>query len=141
MLLSGYEGWACARVSRRIAVSVFAISFIFALCAASPARAFNSYSAVINDARSNISGDVTKTRAGLDLSPSVADSCLPLLKSIRHTSSNFATDRNQRPAGAAAPYELVFGIRLAPGPGDINSPYAGNHNDACKSELSELNRK
>lgn len=41
------------------------------------------------------------------------DGCLPLLKSIRHTSAPSAMDRNQRTAGKAAALGLVFGIRFA----------------------------
>lgn len=46
-------------------------------------------------------------------SPDMADGCLPLLKSIRHTSATSAMDRNQRSAGKAAALGLVFGIRFA----------------------------
>ena len=41
------------------------------------------------------------------------DACLPLLKSIRHSSAGSAMDRNQRSAGKAAALGLVFGIRFA----------------------------
>lgn len=46
-------------------------------------------------------------------SPSVTDSCLPLLKSIRHTNPPSVTDRNQRTAGTAAALGLVMGLRYA----------------------------
>ena len=46
-------------------------------------------------------------------SPDMVDGCLPLLKSIRHTSSSTAMDRNQRTAGKAAALGLVFGMRFA----------------------------
>ena len=47
---------------------------------------------------------------------STADSCLPLLKSIRHTTPPSAMDRNQRSAGKAAALGLVFGVRFALSP-------------------------
>lgn len=46
-------------------------------------------------------------------SPAIVDGCLPLLKSIRHTSASSAMDWNQRSAGKAAALGLVFGIRFA----------------------------
>ncbi|MFP4313067.1 MAG: hypothetical protein ACLFR0_01960 [Alphaproteobacteria bacterium] len=46
-------------------------------------------------------------------SPDMADGCLPLLKSIRHTSATSVMDRNQRTAGKAAALGLVFGMRFA----------------------------
>lgn len=49
-------------------------------------------------------------------SPTVVDSCLPLLKSIHHTSSTSAMDRNQRSAGKAAALGLVLGVRFALSP-------------------------
>lgn len=48
--------------------------------------------------------------------PSMVDSCLPLLKSIRHTSPTSAMDRTQRSAGAAAALGVVIGLRFALGP-------------------------
>lgn len=49
-------------------------------------------------------------------SPTVADPCLPLLKSICHTSPTSAMDRNQRSAGKAAALSLVLGVRFALSP-------------------------
>jgi len=53
------------------------------------------------------------------LPPSMADSCLPLLKSVRHTSPVSAMDRTQRSAGKAAALGVVFGVRFALGPKEI----------------------
>lgn len=61
-------------------------------------------------------------------SPTVADSCLPLLKSIRHISPNSATDWNQRSAGKAAALGLVFGVRFALGP--VEKPNSTNRTKA-----------
>ncbi len=48
---------------------------------------------------------------------SVTDSCLPLLKSIRHIAPDTVTDVTQRPAGKkAAVLGLVLGVRFALGP-------------------------
>lgn len=49
-------------------------------------------------------------------SPSMDDSCLPLLKSVHHTSPQSAMDRTQRTAGTAAALGVVFGVRFALGP-------------------------
>ena len=49
-------------------------------------------------------------------SSSTVDKCLPLLKSIHHTPSTSAVDRNQRSAGKVAVLGMVFGVRFAPGP-------------------------
>ena len=46
-------------------------------------------------------------------SSAVTDSCLPLLKTIRKTSSQSVTDRNQRSAGKVAALGLIFGVRYA----------------------------
>ncbi len=50
------------------------------------------------------------------------DSCLPLLKSVRHFSSPpSATDRDRRSAKKAAAIGLVFGVRFALGPKERSS--------------------
>ena len=49
-------------------------------------------------------------------STAMADKCLPLLQSIRQTSSVSAMDRNQRAAGQAAALGLVLGFRFALSP-------------------------
>ena len=49
-------------------------------------------------------------------SPTVVDPCLPLLKSIHHTSPKSSMDRNQRSAGKAAALGLVLGVRFALSP-------------------------
>ncbi len=49
-------------------------------------------------------------------SSATADKCLPLLKSIRQTTSISAMDRNQRAAGKAAALGLVLGVRFALSP-------------------------
>jgi hypothetical protein len=55
--------------------------------------------------------------ASLSLPISVTDSCLPLLKSIRHIAPDNVTDVTQRPAGKkAAALGLALGYRFALGP-------------------------
>lgn len=49
-------------------------------------------------------------------SSTVADSCLPLLKSHQETPLSSATERNQRSAGQVAALSLAFGVRFALGP-------------------------
>ncbi len=58
-------------------------------------------------------------------SSTMADSCLPLLKSIHQTNSVSAMDRNQRSAGKAAALGVVFGVRFALGPKEIAKPRRG----------------
>lgn len=53
-----------------------------------------------------------------------ADTCLPLLSSIRHTSPHNAMDRSQHSAGKAAALGLVFGVRFALTPADAKSKSA-----------------
>ncbi len=53
------------------------------------------------------------------LSPSMADSCLPLLKSIHQIHSASAMDRNQRSAGKVAALGIFVGVRFALGPKEI----------------------
>ncbi|HBR68939.1 MAG TPA: hypothetical protein DEA55_06145 [Rhodospirillaceae bacterium] len=58
-------------------------------------------------------------------SSAMADSCLPLLKSIHETTSVSAMDRNQRSAGKAAALGVVFGVRFALGPKEVAKPRHG----------------
>lgn len=53
------------------------------------------------------------------------DSCLPLLKSVHYTTSS-ATDRDRRIAGKAAAVGLIFGVRFALGPKEVNRAGADN---------------
>lgn len=46
----------------------------------------------------------------------VADLCLPLLKSSQHTPSRSAMDRTRRPAGQVAALSMALGVRFALGP-------------------------
>lgn len=55
-------------------------------------------------------------------SPDMVDGCLPLLKSIRHTSASTTMDRTQRSAGKAAALGLVFGVRFALEPSPKSKP-------------------
>lgn len=72
-------------------------------------------------------------------SPAMADACLPLLKSIRHTSAGIAMDRNQRSAGQAAALGLVFGVRFALGPSP--EPLSPELNpEAISSDAADTNR-
>ena len=82
-------------------------SFVIVLCLiAGPAWSFE----VVHD-------DVMEFRSeNASSSPSVADTCLPLLKSIRQSPQIAAVDRNHRTAGKAAALGLVLGARFALSP-------------------------
>ncbi len=67
--------------------------------------------------------------ANMSPSPAVADSCLPLLKSIQ--SPSFATDRTQRSAGKLAALSLILGVRYA-----LRPPEALKTEAAAASDLS-----
>lgn len=116
-----------SHASRSFAVaSVAAIAFLYSV---SPAHAFNSYHARISDTDTIADVQMKKVDDGHiqnDLTnsptPSVADSCLPLLKSIHHISPPSATDRNQRSAGKAAALGLVIGVRFALSPAKKATP-------------------
>ena len=57
--------------------------------------------------------DPARAAPGQTSSPSVMDTCLPLLQSIRPIAPNSVTDRNQRTAGTTAALGLVMGIHFA----------------------------
>jgi hypothetical protein len=70
---------------------------------------------------SSSSGKISAGAASVSSLPqvslSVTDKCLPLLKSVRPPiSPDNVTDKTQRPAGKLAALGLVFGIRFALGP-------------------------
>jgi hypothetical protein len=79
-----------------------------------PVLAFDTHQATIA-LPGNDYGQSSKDSADISSSPTVTDTCLPLLKAIRQ-SPNTVTDWNQRPAGKAAAFGLVFGVRFALGP-------------------------
>ena len=102
-------------------------------------------------------GDHAKTAPVVDhndfstSSPSAPnDACLPLLKSIRHSSAGSAMDRNQRSAGKAAALGLVFGIRFALKPSakmqpskpslDIWSPAGGIQGNRSALAIADYRR-
>ena len=81
---------------------------------AGPVQAFevqDSASSIENTERSALISDIP--------SSAMADSCLPLLKSIHQTNSVSAMDRNQRSAGKATALGVIFGVRFALGPKEI----------------------
>ena len=95
-------------------------SFVLILCVvAHPAWSFESvdYSAQPHAQQQAL----TSTHPS---SPTVVDLCLPLLKSIHHTSSTSSMDRNQRSAGKAAAVGLVLGVRFALSPPKKVKSYA-----------------
>jgi hypothetical protein len=64
--------------------------------------------------------DVNKVTSSKTSDPSMADPCLPLLKTVRHISPvSDAMDRSRRSAGAAATLGLVVGLRFALGPKEV----------------------
>jgi len=64
----------------------------------------------------SVSRTLTSSHPSQPPSPTVVDSCLPLLKSIHHISPPSAMDRNQRSAGKVAALGLVLGVRFALAP-------------------------
>lgn len=107
-----------SKVARIAALTIFLSSF------AGSAMAFNTYHALIDDPVSQMPDGATNAPITSSPSPSMADSCLPLLKSIRQAPPVSAMDRNQRSAGQAAALGLVFGLRFALAP--PKNPRSGN---------------
>lgn len=96
-----------------LAIMMLALSFT-----AGNAWSFESQSLSVNMSDASA---IEKSRDGNKLitkspPPSMADTCLPLLHSIRHTAPTSAMDRNQRAAGAATALGLVIGVRFALSP-------------------------
>ncbi len=104
---------SCAVYARRAYLTVLVIILSVS---SGFAWSFDTYQGTIEDAVSGTlnTGEISLTAKSP--SPSVADTCLPLLNSIRHISPNSAMDRNQRSAGKAATLGLVFGVRFALAP-------------------------
>ena len=99
-------------------------SFVILFClVAGPAWSFET---VEGDSvfSSQTQNSFTTTQPKPTSSPTVADPCLPLLKSIRHTPPTSAMDRNQRSAGSAAALGLVLGVRFALSPPTKTNPNA-----------------
>lgn len=123
-------GVSRAQLLRRSALILFSVIFTASFASTRSAQAFGSFQAVIGSPLAPLPGSAGAAPSGgfgnLDLpSPSVMDSCLPLLKSIHQISPNSVTDRNQRPAGNTADYALVIGFRLALDSAHTHSAYTG----------------
>lgn len=89
-------------------------SFVIILClVAGPAWSFET---IEGNSAFSAQENYTTTHPTSTSSPTVADPCLPLLKSIRQTPPTSAMDRNQRSAGSAAALGLVLGVRFALSP-------------------------
>lgn len=101
-------------VCKKCNTAVFATSFIL-FFSSGISWAFTTYegSKSYSDSGMDASADMSDMKS--NPSPAAADTCLPLLKTIRHTSQDVA-DRNQRSAGKAAVAGLVFGVRFALSP-------------------------
>jgi hypothetical protein len=108
--------------------------FAVVLFCSAPAWSFDTHHATLDNPYIALS-DAGKS-AGVDktTSPTVTDSCLPLLTPLRHTSPNTVTDWNQRPAGKAAAFGIIFGVRFALGPKEN----AKSRSAAVKPELRFL---
>lgn len=97
-------------------------SFVILLClVAGPAWSFEI---VDGPSSGDVQNEFTQPHPTTTSSPTVADPCLPLLKSIRQTSPMSAMDRNQRSAGKAAAVGLVLGVRFALSPPTKTNPNA-----------------
>jgi len=106
-------GMIQARLTKAIGRHLVALIFVLAF-STGPAWSFDTYDGVTGEI---VSFDRAGQESGkLQASPTAADSCLPLLKSIRHISPNTAVDRNQRSAGKVAAIGLLFGVRFALAP-------------------------
>ena len=89
---------------------------LFAVIFVKPAWSFeviSSYSALAQD---HADAELVQNITNEPSSPSTADPCLPLLKSIRNVPGASTVDRNQRSAGKAAALGLVLGVRFALAP-------------------------
>ena len=109
------------RLSRRLSF-VMAGVFFFSVVSASPLHAIGTINA------SALKLDLERPeRSFTKSSPSAdVDTCLPLLRQVRLSSSGSALGHNQRPAGqkASMPMTLGFliGVRVALGPKEVVKP-------------------
>lgn len=94
------------------------VSLILLLClTVGPAWSFETFDGVQDQTVFDDSKQaLTTSYPSQPSSPTMVDSCLPLLKSIHHTSPVPAMDRNQRSAGKAAAAGLIQGVRFALSP-------------------------
>ena len=106
---------APVRNVRRLSVSLLVFIFTCSVLTGS-AWSFDTIQGSLEDPVTGMSDSANAALTTNSPSPAMADSCLPLLKSIRHVPSNAVMDRNQRSAGKAATFGLVFGIRFALAP-------------------------
>lgn len=97
------------------AARILAYTIIFTSFTGS-ALAFTTHHALLDEPVQRMSVDEQSLAIEHVPAPSVADSCLPLLKSIHLPPRKSVTDRNQRSAGKAAALGLVFGVRFALSP-------------------------
>lgn len=100
------------RIAQKVTTGFAALTMVLAVSAGT-AWSFDTYDSVYGHAATQVEDSGSVPFVSTVPSPSVADSCLPLLKSIHSTNSVSAMDRNQRSAGKAAALGLVLGVRFA----------------------------
>ena len=94
-----------------------------------PAYGLDAYDAAVHDPALKLSDAGYPAPIADRLSPTVTDSCLPLLKSS-HTDSSPVMDRNRRSAGATAALGFVFGVRFALGTPENSKTRASTRDNA-----------
>lgn len=131
------------RLSRIMIVSFLAAIFVVAMLP-QQAWSFENYYGRLNDRIADPSPKAQVTSHPAAAMPEAtknsiladstqkgaADSCLPLLSSMRHAPSRSAMDRNQRDAGKAAALGLIFGVRFA-----LQPSKTSNNSDASDARL------
>lgn len=111
--LSGNIGHSVQeRIAKAVGAYLVILIMILAVSAGT-AWSFDTYDPAEGGAVDQVQGDGANPFASNAPSPAMADSCLPLLKSIHYTAPVSAMDRNQRSAGKAVALGLVFGVRFA----------------------------
>ena len=100
------------RAAKGLSTCAVALTLI-TLISTGTSWAFTTYEGYQNVPPLKVKSVAIESRLQYQPSSAVTDSCLPLLKSIRKTSSNPVTDRNQRSAGKVAALGLIFGVRYA----------------------------
>ncbi|MCB1720720.1 MAG: hypothetical protein KDI11_03095 [Alphaproteobacteria bacterium] len=112
------------------------VSLILLLClTVGPAWSFETFDGVQDQTVFDDSKQaLTTSYPSQPSSPTMVDSCLPLLKSIHHTSPVPAMDRNQRSAGKAAAAGLIQGVRFALSP----PQKAKSHADRPRSDVWQI---
>lgn len=115
------------RVARSLSAIFVAIALVLSISTGT-SLAFTTFEGLYDDPSTN-THNAAAFKSRFDGShsnpPSAsADVCLPLLKTIHHTPSASALDRNQRSAGKVAALGLVFGVRFALSPPEATKDHA-----------------